>query len=200
MKKILTKKDSLKSTGFTLIEILVSLTLLSIVIVVAVGLLATTNAQVRQTRQERRVMDNLTFSIEHLSRAISYGHDYACSSVPGAPAASCSFSQGLWWDALTFQGVYLGTSTPITYERLINTGTGRGYIARSIGSAAAISLTDNMVDIQELTFYVSHAEPYGADPEQPRVTVVIRGISYASVTPKSFIIQTTLSQRDLKLK
>lgn len=195
MSKFLTQKKS----GFTLIELLVSLTLLSIVIVVAVGLLMTTNAQVRQTRQERRVMDNLTFSIEHLSRAIAYGHDYACSSIPGSPAFSCPFSPGPGSESLTFQGIYLGSSTPITYERLINSTTGRGYIARSISSAPAISLTDDMVDIQELTFYVSHAEPYSADPEQPRVTVVIRGISYASATPKSFIIQTTLSQRDLKL-
>lgn len=195
MHKFLTHKNK----GFTLIELLVSLTLLSIVIMVAVGLLVTTNVQVRQTRQERRVMDNLTFSIEHLSRSIAYGHDYACSSIPNSPAFSCPFDQGLWSEALTFSGMYVGVSSPITYERLINTTTGRGYIARSIGASAAVSLTDDMVDIQELTFYVSHAEPYSADPEQPRVTVVIRGISYASAIPKSFIIQTTLSQRDLKL-
>ncbi len=190
---------SYKNKGFTLIELLVCLTLLSIVIIIAVGLLMTTNAEVRQTRQERRVMDNLTFSLEHLSRSIAYGHDYACSSIPSAPPSSCPFIPGPGSDALTFQGTYLGVASSITYQRLISSSTGRGYIARSIGSAAAVSLTDDLVDIQELTFYVSHAEPYGADPEQPRVTVVIRGISYASNTPKSFIIQTTLSQRDLKL-
>lgn len=195
MYKLIIKKDK----GFTLIELLVCLTLLSIVITIAVGLLMTTNVQVRQTRQERRVMDNLTFSLEHLSRSISYGHGYACTSVPSAPAFSCSFLSGSSSDALSFTGNYLGVSSPIVYQRLINSTTGRGYIARSIAAAPDVSLTHEAIDIQELTFYVSHAEPYSADKEQPRVTVVIRGISYASAVPKSFIIQTTLSQRDLKL-
>ncbi len=187
---------SQKKSGFTLIELLVSLTLLSFVIVIVMGIITTTNAQVRATRQERRVMDNMSFAIEHMSRSIAYGHDFSCA--PGGAPFSCPFSLG-GTSVISFSGTYLGLSSLITYERRINTGTGRGYIARTIGSGNPLSLTDEALDIEELTFYVYHAEPFSIDREQPRITVSIKGTSYASQKPKSFFIQTTLSQRDLKL-
>lgn len=186
-----------KNKGFTLIEMLVSLTLISFVVVIAVGLLMTTNARIRQTRHERRVMDNLTFALEHMSRSISYGRDYSCFF--GGIKNSCPFSVG-GSNVISIQGTYLGVPSLISYERQINTNTGRGYISRSIGSANGVSLTDEAIDIEELTFYVYHAEPYAIDPEQPRVVISIRGTSYASRAPRPFQIQTTLSQRDLKLQ
>lgn len=182
--------------GFTLIELLVSLTLLSVVIVTVMGIITLTNAQVRQTRQERRVMDNMSFAIEHMSRSIAYGKSFSCAA--GAPPFSCPFSLG-GTSVISFQGNYLGLPSIITYERRVNPNTGRGYIARSIGSGSPISITDEALDIEELTFYVYHAEPFAVDREQPRVTVSIKATSYASQKPKSFFIQTTLSQRDLKL-
>lgn len=183
-------------SGFTLIELLVSLALLSVVVIVAVGVLLTTNAQVRQSRAQRRVMDNVSFALEHMSRSITYGKDFSC--FPGGIPTSCPYAVG-GTQYLTFTAVYLGTSTAISYERRVNPATGRGYIARIIGSGGPVPLTDENVDIQELNFYVYHAEPFSADPQQPRITVAVRGISHASQTPQPFFIQTTLSQRDLKL-
>ncbi len=190
-------KNNLKNNkGFTLIELLVSLSLLAIVIVVVVGILMATNAGVRQTRQDRRVMDNMSFAMEHISRSVAYGHDFSCTT--GGVPFSCPFSFG-GSSVISFSGTYLGIPSLITYERRINTGTGRGYIARTIGSSSPIAITDEALDIEELTFYVYHAEPFGIDPEQPRVVVSIKATSYATQRPKSFFIQTTLSQRDLKL-
>lgn len=184
------------TAGFTLIELLVSLSLLSVVIVVAVGLLLTTNAEVKQSRAQRRVMDNVSFALEHMSRSITYGRDFSCFA--GGIPASCPFSTG-GTQTLSFSGTYLGLSTTITYERRINGSSGRGYISRSTGGGSFVPITDENIDIEELTFYVYHAEPFSVDPQQPRVTIAIRGVSYASKTPQPFFIQTTLSQRDLKL-
>ena len=184
-----------KQKGFTLIELLVSLTLLSVVVVVVMGLVTTSNAKVRTTRSQRRVMDNVSFAIEHMSRSITYGHDYSCSS---GSLISCNYQTG-GTQVLNFKGNYLGGTANISYERNINTLTNRGYISRSINSGAGVSITDESIDIQELTFYVYHSEPYAFDPEQPRVTIFVKGVSYASSKPEEFFIQTTVSQRDLKL-
>jgi len=187
--------------GFTLIELLVSLTLLSFVILIAMGLLFTTNIKVKETSGQRRVMDNLDFALEHMSRSITYGSLYSCY-IGAATPNSCPAPYGT--QVLSFTSKYLGSNVNIVYERSVNTTTGYGYISRTIGTNVPVSLTDEQIDIQELSFYVYHSEPYGSDPsccdeEQPRVTIVIKGASHATDNPQDFFIQTTLSQRDLKL-
>lgn len=190
--KNLYKKITL-TKGFTLLELLISLTILSIVLVIGLGLLVTTNSQVRLSRTQRRVMDNVSFAMEHMSRAITYGHDYSCTGTP--PVSSCGTSGT---NILGFTADYLGTPTYITYTRQVSS-SGRGYIARTVGGGNSVSLTDELVDINELTFYVYDTDPFSLNPFQPHVILVINGVSNGSGTPKPFFIQTTLSQRDLKL-
>lgn len=187
--------------GFTLVEVLVSLFIFSIVVITALGLFVMVSARVKTSRAERRVADNLSFALEHLSRSIAYGRSFSCGTIGSSlppPPRSCPVSLG-GDDTLAFSGTISGTNPTITYQRLVNTATGRGYIARRIDSGPFISLTDEAIDVEELTFYVSHAEPFTIDPEQPVVSIVLKGVSYASANPTVFIIQTTVSQRDLKL-
>lgn len=194
------KKINQQNSGFTLIEILVSLAILSIVMVIAIGLLVTVNSGVRQTRSQRRVMDNLNFAMEHMSRAIIFSKNVTC----GGPGSNLSCPYGTaGTQIINFEGDYNGVNTIISYQRMINTTPGPnfgfGYISRSVGGGNSVMLTDERIDIQELTFYVYHAEPFGSDPQQPKVVVVVRGVSYGSKTPENFFLQTTLSPRDLKL-
>ncbi len=191
-------KKNVRSLGFTLVELLVCLVLLSVVVIIGFGLLLTTNVSVENSRAQRRVMDNVSFALEHLSRSITYGHDFSCS--PSRIPSTCDYSLG-GTSALYFEGTYSGLPQYFTYQRLTNSTTGYGYIARSLGlGGTPVSLTDELVDIQELRFYVYDGEPFiTPDPEQPRVVVVIRGVSHAASIPQEFFIQTTLSQRDLKL-
>ncbi len=192
----------INNKGFTLIEILVSLAILSIVMVIAIGLLVTVNSGVRQTRSQRRVMDNLNFAMEHMSRAIIFSKNVSCASV--AVPVSCPYGSG-GTQIISFEGNYNGVNSVISYQRMININPGPtngfGYISRSVGGGNSVMLTDEKIDIQELTFYVYHAEPLltSGDPEQPKVIVVVRGVSYAGKTPEDFFLQTTLSPRDLKL-
>jgi prepilin-type N-terminal cleavage/methylation domain-containing protein len=184
------------SKGFTLIEILVSLSLLSIVIVIAMGLLLTANLNIKQSSAQRRVIDNLNFALEHMSRSISYGTNFSC--VRSGPPMSCDYNTG-GSQVVSFAGKYLGLIAQLTYERSVDPTTGRGSISRTINSGSPVSLTDSKIDVQELTFYVYHAEPFSFDPEQPKVVVAMRGVSYAGKEPQEFFIQSTLSARDLKL-
>jgi prepilin-type N-terminal cleavage/methylation domain-containing protein len=187
--------------GFTLVEVLVSLFVFSIVVAVALGLFVIVSGKVKMSRAERRVTDNISFALEHLSRSIAYGRNFACGIV-GTSATpvpvSCPISVG-GDDTVSFTGIISGTRSTITYKRLVNTATGRGYIGRSINSEPFVSLTDEAIDVEELKFYVSHALPFVIDPEQPIVTIVLKGVSYATPGGAVFIIQTTVSQRDLKL-
>ena len=134
--------------GFTLIELLVSLALLSIVLVVGFGLLTTVNIGVRGTQAQRRVMDNLTFAIEQMSRAVTYGTNFSC--IGGMVGNSCDIdSRGT--DTLTFTTNYLGSTQTIVYSKKLDSSTGHGYIARSINSGPDLSLNDEKIDIKEHT-------------------------------------------------
>lgn len=178
----------MKKSGFTLVELLVSLTLLSVVFLITMGMVVSTNLQVRQTRQERRVMDNLNFAVEHMVRSITYGKDYLCGA--GSP---CPIQLG-GSPSIQFTGYYLDlANSTIAFTRNVSS-TGQGYIERAVNGQIA-SLTDPAIDIQELTFYIYNLTP----PMQPRVVIVVKGISNATATPRPFLIQTTVSQRALNL-
>jgi prepilin-type N-terminal cleavage/methylation domain-containing protein len=183
--------------GFTLIELLVSLTLLSIVLTIGLGLVLTTSSAIKQSRSQRRAMDNLNFAIESMSRSITYGHDFSCFSA--SFTSDCGITT-VGSSDIYFKGNYLGTpNVDFHYVRSIDPNTNYGYISRTIGSGSAVSLTSDRIDIKELTFYVYNTEDYGSNTQQPRVVVTIKGVSHAGNTPQEFLIQTTLSQRDLKL-
>lgn len=194
-----------RSGGFTLVELLISLALLSTVLIVGFGLLMNINIAVRTTQSQRRVMDNLSFALEQMSRSITYGSKFSCiGAMIGDNCGMADMTKGV--DNLTFETDYLGSPKKIVYSRKTTTvgSVTRGYIARSIDSGPDLAITDQKIDIQELYFYVYHGLPYGSgtgqDLEQPRVTVTIKGVIYDTGKPQEFFIQTTLSQRNLKLQ
>ncbi len=184
--------------GFTLIELLVSLTILSVVLVIGMSLVLINNSAVNLSRTERRVMDNINFAVESISRSITYGYDFSCFSP--TIVSNCEINT-VGSPEIYFKGNYLGSSNvDFKYERLVNSTTGYGYIARTVDAGSPVSLTSDLVDIQELRFYVYNTEAFAINNQQPRVTVVIKGFSHTTKFPKEFSIQTTLSQRDLKLQ
>lgn len=185
-----------KNNGFTLVELLVSLFIFSIVMIIVVGLVVVTSSNVRKSRAQRRVMDNVAFSMEHLSRSLSYGKDFVCGGFGAVPRSCPVFSGGD--DTVMFDGVYAGSRTSMTFTRRVNPITGYGYIARQVAGSPFVPITDDLVDIEQLTFYISHAETT-VDTEQPIITIVIKGTSYATPSGESFMVETTVSPRDLKL-
>ena len=164
--------------GFTLVELLVSLTILSIVLVIGTGVVLVSNNSVKQSRAERRAMDNINFAIESMSRSITYGHDFSCFSP--SVTSNCEITTG-GSSELYFKGNYLGTpNSSFKYERLTDINTNYGYIARSISAGNPVSLTSNQIDIKELRFYVYNTDAFTLNPQQPRIVVTIKGTSYAT--------------------
>lgn len=169
--------------GFTLIELLVSLTILSIVVMLAFGALINITIYLKQARAERRVVDNLNFAIESMSRSVAYGTGFEKYTFP-----DCT-------DSLSFSGIYIGMpNRSITFHREVDSNQ-RGYIVRSVDNASDVKMTDDSIDIDALNFCVTDV----AKGMQPLITVIIHGTSYATSNPQTFNIQTSISQRDLNL-
>lgn len=178
--------------GFTLIEMLVSVSLFAIAATIALGALLVINDAYRRTRAQQIGIDNLNFAIESMTRAIRTGFYYDCSGDNDPEPQSCSATPSSSFSFVDFSG------RTIRYHLAVTNGRG------SIESCASesgdttcsnfVPLTSPDVDIDNLHFYVIDA---AASAGQPRVVIAMRGIAGVKekeLTP--FSVQTTITARN----
>lgn len=182
------KNKSLQS-GFSLIELMVSLSLFIIVVLAAVSSLYAVNNAARKVESMRNVLDNLNFAMESMSRNIRTGYDISCSSDLTNP--NCTVSVGSGSEAISFWSTLgLIDSENIQY-RLSN-----GAIEKEI-SGKKVNITSPEIIIKNLRFFVEGANPTNTtDGKQPSVTIFVEGVAQAgtdNLVP--FAIQTLVSQR-----
>jgi prepilin-type N-terminal cleavage/methylation domain-containing protein len=181
---------SIKDKGFTLIELMVSITIFSVVMLASMGAVLTVLNANRKSESLRSVMDNLSFTLDTMTRTIRFGSVYHCSasgnlSVPNdCPSGDSSLT------------VLDSSNNQVTFY------LSSGQIMRVVGTDSPLSLTSPDVNIQTLGFWVVGSTPYsaGGDLLQPKVIVLIKGyVAGTNMTGSSFTLQTTISQRKLDL-
>ena len=76
--------------GFTLIEVLVSVSIFSIVMLVATGAVFSIVEANKKTHTLKSVMTNLNFALESMARDMRVGFRYACTSNIAVRSADCA--------------------------------------------------------------------------------------------------------------
>ncbi len=192
--------------GFTLIEMLVSLSLFTIVATMSVGTLLVLIGSNGRVVSEQSVMTSLTFALDSMSREIRTGSEYRCGSVAGVTGAAVTGSATAVNDCptgmvgLSFREA--GTS--------ITGGSSNNRVAyyyqnnalwRKVGTSDAEQIVTGDVKITDVRFYVTGSNPItvGSDTVQPSVTIVIDAVASSSESSKPFTIQTTVVQRPLDI-
>jgi prepilin-type N-terminal cleavage/methylation domain-containing protein len=181
--------------GFTLIEMMVAVSIFSIVMLVSTGAIFSMVEANKKARAVQSVMTNLNFALESMSRDIRVGSGYSCESAAGS-RVDClgggdyfSFyanrdvnGNGIInaFDTVTYRKV----GSRIEKEILTNEGAG--------GLSVSSPITASEIQVTNMQFYVTGT---GIGEGQPKVTVVIQGYSGTSTTRSDFNIQTTVSQR-----
>jgi prepilin-type N-terminal cleavage/methylation domain-containing protein len=195
-----------QQSGFTLVEMIVSLTLFSVVITITVGALLSLIGSNDQLRTEQSVMTNLAFALDSMSREIRTGTYFFCST-------GTNFNnQDLTIGARTTQDC-TATSTGLSFVeggRSITASTGSTRIAyyfdssnhaimRRVGNQAPQSMTSEGIYIANLEFTVTGTDTLEAstNTEQPTVTIFIDARDSATGIPN--YVQTTVTQRALDL-
>ena len=179
-------KKTSKIRGFTLIELMVSISIFSIIMLVGMGSILQVFGINEKSQTLRAVMDNLNFTLEDMTRSIRFGSSYHCGS--GDPA----FPQDCLSGA-TMLTVKASDGSTIQYKRVVTGGI--GTIVRLVGAGADEALTSPDVDITALTFFVLGATVVG-DIYQPRVVMVVSGLAgKKNATKTAFTLETTVSQR-----
>jgi len=169
--------------GFTLIEMIVAVSIFTVVMVSGVGALISMIDANRKAQSLRTVMDNLNFALENITRSMRVGSDYHCGEF-GDLSAPLDCDGG-------------GSSIAFTNSN------GNRVIFRFIGNRieksedlgeSYISITAPEIVIDELRFFVKGTAEN--DGLQPKVLVIVRGT--AGDTEKvstTFNLQTFVSQR-----
>ncbi len=179
-----------KEKGFTLIEIMVSVSIFAVIMLIASGSIYSVFDANKKSQSLRSVMDNLNFSLESMTRSIRFGSAYHCDITQGTPPfppRDCS-------TAANSISVRDSNGNDVAY-RLSN-----GRIVRTINLGADTYITSSDVTIDNLRFFVYGSAPYssGSNINQPRVIVQV--IGHAGSGPKTtiqsaFTLQTMISQR-----
>ena len=167
-------KHLFTTSGFTLVELLVSVGIFtSVVIVAMMALLNVKSLQVKGTAI-RTINNNVNYAVEIMSREIRTGIKYCENSCS---ASSFNFTNDV--------------GVPVKYE------LSNGVIFRSENNGSAIAITAPEVTINNLTFVVSGTALN--DNIQPRVTIVVQAESNNTKANLSsrLDIQTTITQRKL---
>jgi prepilin-type N-terminal cleavage/methylation domain-containing protein len=98
---------SRKKAGFTLIEIMVAVTIFAIVMVTAIGsVLSITNSN-RKAQTLNSVISNLNFAVDSMVRDVRTGFQYNCgsTSLPSSGSQDCSGGSSL--SLISSSGQYL---------------------------------------------------------------------------------------------
>ena len=185
------KNNKKGNKGFTLIELMVSISIFAIVLVISMGAILTVVDANRKARTLSEVMNNVTFTFESITRTIKtganpskVGSSLRIDGIP--PIPNGDFSR-----------------VPIYYRRG-QESDGRGYIERCVeisgvscsSSSSYKKITAPEVDVKRFNFYIKGV---GAGL-QPRINMQIQGTAKASEKIQSdFSVQTTISQRNLNI-
>ena len=192
-------------SGFTLVEMLVSVALFSVVMVVALGALLSMSVATRRAEAINSAVNNLSSAIDSMSRSIRTGTNFHCTSngTLTSPQDCTSPNPDSFFSYLAFDGSQINycLSAPDSQTTCAsNSGTdmvcpsGTCAILRSIGGSAYVPLTAPEVNIKYLAFYLEGSALL--DGIQPKLTMSVAGTVQITATQSAnFNIQTAVTQR-----
>lgn len=182
-----------KVSGFTLIELMVAISIFMIIMTMAMGSLLITLDAKKKSEVLGFTMDNLNFAMESMTRSLRMGTNYDCEGI----GLNClSNGKGVIFNP---SKSFIGANKLVTYSIRKRTASNTYTIKRCVESDCVDIITDNInIEYGNSFFYVkgSGRETNGQQV-QPSIYIKIVG----SVTVKDgtipFAIQTMVSQRRL---
>lgn len=207
-----TPHKKMYTRGFTLVELMVAVSLFAIVIMVGVGALLSMVAVNARAQAINSVMNNLNAAIEQISRSARVGSVFYCSDSAVAPSPTALVTprdcasggvllafepSGGSVDDPNDQTVYRLNGTQL--ERSLCSGLPQAC-ASGTKNGAWVAVTAPEVEITDFRFYVTGTAPLlSGDTAQPRILISVRGTARVQGTPTQFSVQSAVTQRLLDI-
>ncbi len=167
-------------SGFTLVEMIISVGIFSMVMVVTIGALLQIVAANRQAQAIKSVLNNINMAVEDMTRTIKNGTKYDCDPSD-SDIDDCSSTPG------NRLGLSNENGAPVVYS------FSNGQIVKTEGGVGQ-SITASEANIDRLNFYVSGK----LNNIQPNVFVSIGGeVRYRKNLTTRFDMQTLAVQRKI---
>jgi prepilin-type N-terminal cleavage/methylation domain-containing protein len=167
-----------KKSGYTLIELIVAVGLFALVMMLVSGAYLMMISVTRQAQGLATGIDNLSFTLETMTRTIRTGTNYSCNGG---------------WDCSggTTFSVKNSSGTTMTY-------TLSGGAITQTQNGVTVILTDPSVNVTSLKFYVS-GTPKGNSSE-PHATITVSGtVSSGPGKTETFWVETGATMRGIDL-
>jgi prepilin-type N-terminal cleavage/methylation domain-containing protein len=163
--------------GYTLIELIIAVGLFGIVMTLSSGAYLVMISLGRQSQSVSTGIDNLSFALETMTRTIRTGTSYSCGAAGDCANGDSRLS------------VRNAAGTTVTYA------LSGGAITQN-GSA----LTEPLVTVSSLVFYVTGTRTTPSNYEQPHATIIISGtIASGPGKTESFTVETGATMRGTDL-
>lgn len=201
-----------QQSGFSLIELLVALSLFTIVVTMAVGTLLILIDANAKAQNIQTAMTNLNFALDSMTREIRTGYGYYCDTTVSTnfrgdrnDVSDCAAGTML---SIIEGGESLTAGAPADQHRIeyrFNGTVIERRVCNSVPCNPAADqwqpVTSSDITINTLRFYVNDTEDLASgDLLQPTVTIYIQGeVGELDGVDTSFDIQTTVTQRQLDI-
>jgi len=173
MKRIFSKKNN---KGFTLIEMMVSVSIFVIVALIVSGVLVQLSVAYKKAQAMRLLMDNLNFALEKMNLEIREGVSIEVNN-----------------DAIHFKQI--GDSTVFCYSNL--NYNGRNTLVKCEDNCPCSSSSSNLKDMLSAGLELTSLNLRSFGPsKQERILINVAGQAKSSANQTAdFVIQTTATQR-----
>lgn len=196
MKLFFLQKSFKQKKGFTLIEVMVSVSIFTVVMVVALGAILAIVSANRKAQALHTVINNVNLAVETMTRDLRTGYNYKCGDL------ECS--EGVAYDEISFYSLQVAETReeeeplPVSYRRTVD-ADGKGYLEKNIDGEGWVQITDGSVDIEGLSFRVWGVRTLArsGDTDQPKIILNLKAKITAYGNSSEFAIQTFISQRYL---
>lgn len=179
------KKPINRKSGFTLLEMIISVGIFSVLVTASIGVtLGVSNAQLKAANVQA-ILDSIRFGLELITKEMRTGSGYGATSY-GAACNGVSGSEISFTTALGETRTYYLNSSTKSIMRL----------ARTTDCNQAVPFSSEEVTIDRLAFTLG-GQSAGPNDGQPRATITMKA---RSKSPKyqlesSMDLQTTVIQR-----
>lgn len=179
--------NNISQRGFTLIEIMVSLSVFIIIMTVSLGSILSILDANDKAQTKKTAMDNLNFALESMARTVRFGTNYRCSATTTNPPAEQDCTSG--GSALSIRSAE---------GALIVYSLSGGRLMKTVNGVPS-AMTSSEITVNRVTFYVFNSAVY-PDLGQPKVLLVLSGTVGNKVgTQSAFNLQTLMSQRKIDI-
>ena len=185
-------------TGFTLIEVMVSVSIFAIVVLISMTAIFSIVDANKKAQALDDVINNMNFSVESMVRDLRTGYNYTCDSdsdTSSNTTSNCPGS-GSAIHKITFHSNI--SNCDVTYSLFSNTieKSATNCTYDSSNDFTDEPLTSSNVSVGKFDLYVSNTNHV----TQPIILMVIQATAKVSNQSTEFDLQTLISQRRLNIQ